>query len=82
MVYSIQVFQVVSEYAKDRPIFFSIFQRNATFLVQKLQKAYHVCLVKIRAAMGVFGAELRAGMGGFWVGFGAELRAEMGAFGC
>ncbi|GJT69110.1 RNA-directed DNA polymerase, eukaryota [Tanacetum coccineum] len=33
--------EVVSEYAKDLPIFLSIFQRNATFLVRKLQKAYH-----------------------------------------
>nr|GFA04493.1 glycerophosphodiester phosphodiesterase GDPD1, chloroplastic-like [Tanacetum cinerariifolium] len=75
MVYSIQVvFQVVSEYAKERPIFSSIFQRNATFLVWKLQKAYHVCLVseiregfgsKIRVVTGAFGVELRAGMGGF-----------------
>ncbi|GJU14334.1 hypothetical protein Tco_1142300, partial [Tanacetum coccineum] len=64
--------EVVSEYAKDQPIFLSIFQRNATFLVRKLQKAYHVCLVaeirvgfgtEIRVATGAFGVELRAGIG-------------------
>lgn len=43
LVHAIQVvLQVVFKYAKDRPIFFSSFQPDATLLVRKLQKTYPV----------------------------------------
>ncbi|PWA86969.1 Glycerophosphoryl diester phosphodiesterase [Artemisia annua] len=43
LVHAIQVvLQVVFKYAKDRPIFFSSFQPDATLLVRKLQNTYPV----------------------------------------
>nr|GEV93013.1 hypothetical protein [Tanacetum cinerariifolium] len=46
------VIQVVSEYAKHRPVFFSNFEHDATLLVLKLQNTYHLYVHRLPKPQG------------------------------
>lgn len=43
--HSVTKLQVVSNYAKDRPVIFSSFQPDAAKLVRELQSTYPVCSI-------------------------------------